>query len=82
MVGASMGGIYVRLYQAQYPDEVVGFVFVDPAHDDFHLKPDSPALRLGFKPFDYTQAGRTTPPTLTKDLPRVPAAFEASMPPK
>jgi pimeloyl-ACP methyl ester carboxylesterase len=23
MVGASMGGIYVRLYQAQYPDEVV-----------------------------------------------------------
>jgi len=57
-------------------------LFVDPAHDDFHLKPDSPALRLGFKPFDYTQAGRTTPPTLTKDLPRVPAAFEASMPPK
>jgi pimeloyl-ACP methyl ester carboxylesterase len=34
MVGASLGGIYVRLYQAQYPDEVVGFVFVDPAHED------------------------------------------------
>ena len=25
---------------------------------DFHLKPDSPALKLGFKPFDYTKAGR------------------------
>jgi pimeloyl-ACP methyl ester carboxylesterase len=34
MVGASLGGIYVRLYQAQYPDEVVGLVFVDPAHED------------------------------------------------
>ena len=24
----------MRLYQAQYPDEVVGLVFVDPAHED------------------------------------------------
>ena len=31
--------------------------FVDPLHDDYRLAPDSPALRLGFKPFDYTQAG-------------------------
>ncbi len=31
--------------------------FVDPEHLDFHLKPTSPALKLGFKPFDYTQAG-------------------------
>src|SRR5207245_10646652 len=34
VVGAWVGGIYVRLYQAQYPDEVVGFVLVDPAHED------------------------------------------------
>jgi pimeloyl-ACP methyl ester carboxylesterase len=34
LVGASMGGIYVRLFQAQYPDEVVGLVLVDPAHED------------------------------------------------
>jgi pimeloyl-ACP methyl ester carboxylesterase len=34
MVGASLGGIYVRLYQAQYTDDVAGFVFVDPAHED------------------------------------------------
>jgi hypothetical protein len=32
-------------------------LFVDPEHYDFHLKPESPALKLGFKPFDYTQAG-------------------------
>jgi len=32
-------------------------LFVDPENLDFHLKPDSPALKLGFKPFDYTKAG-------------------------
>jgi hypothetical protein len=32
-------------------------MFVDPTHHDFHLKPDSPALKLGFEPFDYTRAG-------------------------
>ena len=31
--------------------------FKDPAQYDFHLADDSPALKLGFKPFDYTKAG-------------------------
>jgi pimeloyl-ACP methyl ester carboxylesterase len=34
MVGASLGGIYVRLYQADYPDDVAGLVLVDPASED------------------------------------------------
>lgn len=50
--------------------------FVDPQQGDFHLKPDSPALKVGFKPFDYTKAGRLTPPSLTKGLPAVPAGFQ------
>ncbi len=50
--------------------------FVDPKKDDFRLKPDSPALKLGFQPFDPSKAGRLTPPVLTKDLPPVPVAFE------
>ncbi len=32
-------------------------LLADPQHGDFHLKPESPALKLGFKPFDYTEAG-------------------------
>lgn len=31
--------------------------FADPARGDFQLAPDSPALKLGFVPFDYRQAG-------------------------
>jgi len=50
--------------------------FEDPKAGNFRLKPDSPALKLGFKPIDVSQSGRTTPPVLTKDLPPAPAAFE------
>lgn len=32
-------------------------LFSDAKNYDFRLKPNSPALKLGFKPFDYTRAG-------------------------
>ena len=32
-------------------------LFVDAANDDFRLKPDSPALKLGFKPIDVSMIG-------------------------
>jgi hypothetical protein len=31
--------------------------FVDPERHDFRLLPDSPAFKIGFKPFDYSEAG-------------------------
>jgi pimeloyl-ACP methyl ester carboxylesterase len=34
MAAASMGGIYARIYQAEYPSEVAGMVFVDPVTED------------------------------------------------
>jgi hypothetical protein len=35
--------------------------FVDPDHDDFNLKPNSPANTLGFIPLDLRSAGPRTP---------------------
>lgn len=32
-------------------------LFADPAAGNFHLRPSSPARRIGFKPFGYSQAG-------------------------
>lgn len=32
--GHSIAGIYIRLFQAKYPDEVSGLVFVDGSHED------------------------------------------------
>jgi hypothetical protein len=40
--------------------------FVDPDHDDFDLKADSPARSLGFVPLDLKSVGPRTPPP-TKD---------------
>lgn len=33
-------------------------LFVDPENGDYSLRPDSPALALGFRPWDYSLAGR------------------------
>ena len=74
------GGLTLEQWQQQRGQDQHSRIadpgFVDPQNDDFRLKPDSPALQLGFQPFDPSKAGRLTPPVLTRDLPPVPAAFE------
>jgi hypothetical protein len=32
-------------------------LFVDPENDNFSLKPESPAFKLGFKPIDLSKVG-------------------------
>jgi pimeloyl-ACP methyl ester carboxylesterase len=34
LVGASMGGLYVRSYTASYPDQVAGLVLIDPSSEE------------------------------------------------
>ena len=34
MVGASRGGVFVRLFQAEYPTDLVGLVLIDPTAED------------------------------------------------
>jgi 3D (Asp-Asp-Asp) domain-containing protein len=50
-------------------------LFAAPEKGDFTLKPDSPALKLGFKPFDYSKAG------VYGDAAWVKLAAEAQFPP-
>ncbi len=50
-------------------------LFVDVANDDYRLREDSPALKVGFVPFDQSKAGRLTPCEFYGDVPPVPSAF-------
>lgn len=61
------GADAVRFYRRTFPQwQALGLdqhsriadpLFVDPANHDFRLKPDSPALAVGFQPFEIREAG-------------------------
>ena len=52
-------------------------LFVNPANDDYRLSDNSPALELGFKPFDPSAAGRKTTSRWTGTIPPPPSGFVA-----
>ena len=56
--------------------------FVSPQKGDFTLKPDSPALALGFKPFSLAAAGCDIKKPKTAKLPRPPQTYDAAPPMK
>jgi pimeloyl-ACP methyl ester carboxylesterase len=68
----SLGGLYARLYAAAHPDEVVGLVLIDAAHERYNaelrrlLTPaqlavvlgGSPAVRASYPDFELVDADR------------------------
>lgn len=74
------GGLTLKQWREQRGQDLNSIVadprFIDARQGDFRLKEGSPALGLGFEPFDVSRAGRRTPPELTAELPPVPRAFQ------
>jgi hypothetical protein len=59
----NFGGLSLEEWRALGQDAesvVADPLFVDPGKDDFRLRPESPALRLGFRPIDLSGVGPRT----------------------
>jgi len=55
-----LAGLSLEAWQQMGRDKnsiIADPLFVDPDRYDFRMDPNSPAIELGFKPFDYTKAG-------------------------
>lgn len=60
LVGASLGGLYVRVFAEIYPDEVRGIVLVDPTHDPAAFETRAPLVLIdAISPRDVPFASRT-----------------------
>ncbi|HUT90919.1 MAG TPA: right-handed parallel beta-helix repeat-containing protein [Thermoguttaceae bacterium] len=56
----TFAGMDLQAWQALGYDQhsvIADPLFVDPENSDYRLKPDSPALKIGFKPFQSNEAG-------------------------
>jgi pimeloyl-ACP methyl ester carboxylesterase len=51
LVGHSMGGLFVRVFAALFPDEIAGMVLLDAVHPDQHLRSTAidTHMRTGFR---------------------------------
>lgn len=61
LVGASLGGPYVRIYAGLYPDDVAGIVLVDPTPDtesDAAARPGFPELQAVPQTLEQARASR------------------------
>jgi pimeloyl-ACP methyl ester carboxylesterase len=69
LVGQSFGGLYVRVFADQYPDEVAGLVFVDASHPDMWQRVEpgltaamipSPGMGLAYRGLSHLGVTRLT----------------------
>lgn len=59
LVGASLGGLYIRVFAGAYPEVVSGMVLVDPTHDAEGLKPSlHPELAVVRETAEQARASR------------------------
>jgi pimeloyl-ACP methyl ester carboxylesterase len=90
LVGASIGGIYVRAYQRRFPEDVAGMVLDDATHEEslgwLVRGKDTPGylmsaedMRAAFEPF-LRKPPQIRPPASASEEPfdRLPAALQAS----
>lgn len=82
IAGASLGDWQKRTGQDRH-SRIGDPKFVDADRHDFRLKPDSPALAVGFRPFDFTKAGVYGDPSWIKEArdPLSPTVFAPEPPP-
>ncbi len=73
------GGLTFEKWQAKGQDKDSSIAdpgFVDADNLNFNLKPDALALKMGFKPFDHSQAGRAGAKPYTGVMPRAFPVYE------
>jgi pimeloyl-ACP methyl ester carboxylesterase len=62
LVGASLGGLYVRVFAGTYPEDVSGMVLVDPTHDaDRFQRSVHPELAVVKETADQARRSRIPP---------------------
>ena len=62
LVGASLGGLYIRVFAGTYPEDVSGMVLVDPTHDADGLKPSlHPELAVAKETAEQARQSRIPP---------------------
>jgi len=85
MVGASRGGVFVRLFQAEYSADVVGVVLIDPAAEDqlFVMFQGKAVALTSLTPEQHRSMQSTLPATIAvpSRQPQTGAPFDRLPPP-
>jgi pimeloyl-ACP methyl ester carboxylesterase len=78
MVGASRGGAFVRLFQADYPQEVAGLVLIDPTVEDrlFVMFQGQAVALTSLTPEQHRATQPTTPVSVPLREPQTGAPFD------